>query len=101
MIKYVSEFIGTFVFLSIILNAVSKNANNSMTHFAPLAIGLGLVAMIEFGGGVSGGHYNPAVSLMFMLNGGLPSGDIVPYVSAQLLGAVAAYYYFNLANRKQ
>jgi len=93
MIQYLTEFIGTFIFLSVILNAVSKNS--SMSAYAPLAIGLALTAAIEFGGNISGGHYNPAVSLMFALNKVLPMKELAPYVIAQVLGAIAAKTFYD------
>lgn len=95
MLKYVAEFIGTFVFLSVILNAVSKDAS---TAVAPLAIGVALMTSIHLGGGISGGHFNPAVSAMFAIKGELPIDDFAPYVGAQLLGAIAAKYFYDLHN---
>ena len=91
--KYFVEFLGTFIFLSVILNAVSKNS--SMAAYAPLAIGLALVVSIQFGGHISGGHFNPAVTSMFALKGELPSNDVAPYILAQVAGAVAAKYFNN------
>jgi len=82
MIKYVAEFVGTFVFLSIIL---SKGE--------PIAIAVGLLAAIYFLGAVSGGHFNPAVSTMMFLKGTLPSQELGGYVLAQLAGAAAALYF--------
>jgi aquaporin Z len=99
MIQYFTEFIGTFIFLSVILNAVKQNS--SMKAFAPLAIGLALTAVIEFGGNISGGHFNPAVSIMFYLQKGLSSNDLLPYIGAQVLGGVAAYYFFTMANEQK
>ncbi len=100
MIKYITEFIGTFIFLSVILNATSKNS--SIGSFAPIAIGLALIVAILFGGNISGGHYNPAVSVMFALKKELSTSELVPYISAQVLGAVAAKYYYDysLLNKK-
>jgi aquaporin Z len=46
--------------------------------------------MVYMGGHISGGHYNPAVSLAAMLRGKLASSDLGPYIVAQLLGAVVA-----------
>jgi aquaporin Z len=46
--------------------------------------------MVYMGGHVSGGHYNPAVSLAAMMRGALPSSDYLPYVVSQVLGALAA-----------
>ena len=57
---------------------------------APLAIGAALMVMVYMGGHVSGGHYNPAVSLAVALRGKLDTRDIAPYMAMQVLGAVAA-----------
>jgi len=57
---------------------------------APLAIGASLMVMIFAGGHVSGGHYNPAVTLAVYLRGRCPAMDVLPYWLAQLLGAGAA-----------
>jgi aquaporin Z len=57
---------------------------------APLAIGSALMVMIFAGGHVSGGHYNPAVTLAVFLRGKCPAADVVPYVVAQVVGAAAA-----------
>jgi glycerol uptake facilitator-like aquaporin len=93
MLPYLVEFIGTFIFLSVILNATAKNS--SMAAVAPIAIGIALVAAIQFGGAVSGGHFNPAVSAMFFMKGDLPSGEVLPYVAAQVAGGYAALMMFN------
>jgi len=94
MFKYVTEFIGTFIFLSVILNATAKGSTVSN---APVAIGIALVAVIFFGGNISGGHFNPAVSAMMVLNKSLPSGEFVPYVASQILGAIAAKTFVDMA----
>jgi aquaporin Z len=57
---------------------------------APLAIGATLMIMVYMGGHVSGGHFNPAVSLAVMLRGKLASSELVPYMVSQVLGAVVA-----------
>lgn len=85
MIKYVTEFIGTlFLVLTIGLSVIGQSP------LAPLAIGLGLMVMVYMGGHLSGAHYNPAVTLAMMLRGKLPTGDVVPYIVSQLLGATVA-----------
>jgi len=85
MIKYVTEFIGTlFLVLTIGLSVIGQAA------MAPLAIGFCLMIMVYMGGHVSGGHYNPAVSLAAALRGKLPSSDVVPYMVSQVLGAIVA-----------
>ncbi len=85
MSKLLTEFIGTFfLVLTVGLTVLSGNP------FAPLAIGCSLMIMVYMGGHVSGGHYNPAVSLAAFLRGKLDRKDLLPYWGAQLLGAIAA-----------
>jgi aquaporin Z len=60
------------------------------TPFAPLAIGTALMVMVYMGGHVSGGHYNPAVSLGVLLRRKMTTGEFGGYVGAQLAGAVLA-----------
>jgi aquaporin Z len=82
MKRYVTESIGTFFLVFTIgMTAISGTAA------APLAIGSMLMVMIYMGGHVSGGHYNPAVTLGVLLRGGMPKADALPYMGSQLLGA--------------
>jgi aquaporin Z len=82
---YATEVVGTyFLVLTVGLTSLSQ------TPFAPLAIGCSLMIMVYMGGHVSGAHYNPAVTLAVWMRGKLPSGDVVPYWIAQLIGAVLA-----------
>ena len=78
--RYIAEFIGTTVFLTIIL----KSGGDKYVIIA------GLLAAILLMGAISGGHFNPAVSTMQFLRGELSSQDLTGYVVAQLLGAFAA-----------
>ena len=57
---------------------------------SPLAIGITLMTMIFAGGHVSGGHYNPAVTVAATIRGASPVGNLAPYVAAQVLAATAA-----------
>jgi aquaporin Z len=57
---------------------------------APLAIGAALMVFVYAGGHISGGHYNPAVSLAAFLRGRLSLRDLGPYWLAQAAGAVVA-----------
>ena len=86
MRNYLTEFIGTFfLVLTIGLTVLGESP------MAPLAIGASLMVMVYMGGHVSGGHYNPAVSLAVLLRGKMAStGEFVGYVVSQCLGAVAA-----------
>jgi aquaporin Z len=85
MNKYVTEFIGTFFLVLTIGLAVLGG-----TPMAPLAIGASLMVMVYMGGHVSGGHYNPAVSLAVLLRGKLHARDVAPYMVMQILGSLAA-----------
>ncbi|HRE04111.1 MAG TPA: aquaporin [Opitutaceae bacterium] len=86
MKKYLVEFIGTFFLVATVGFSVRSGSN-----LAPIAIGGVLMVMIFAGGHVSGGHYNPAVSLAAFIRGKLSGGDLLPYWVAQVAaGAVAA-----------
>lgn len=81
------EFIGTFfLVLTVGLTACGAHA----TPMAPIAIGVILAVMIYAGGHISGGHYNPAVSLAAAIRGALEWKDMIPYWIAQLLGGAVA-----------
>ena len=86
MRKYITEFIGTFfLVLTVGLTVLGESP------MAPLAIGSSLMIMVYMGGHVSGGHYNPAVSLAVFLRGKMASvGEFAMYVVSQCAGAVAA-----------
>ncbi len=79
MNKYLVEFLGTLFFLFVILS--TGNA---------LAIGSALVFIILVGGPISGGNFNPAVSVMMASAGKLPRNDVVPYIIAQIAGGLVA-----------
>lgn len=86
--KYVYEFIGTFflVFTVGMLVVYPDTAN----ILAPLAIGSALAVMVYAGGHISGGHYNPAVSLAVYLRGKLSLENLGLYWITQLVAGVAA-----------
>jgi aquaporin Z len=88
MMKYLVEFIGTFFLVATIGFTVLEPGGAK--EMAPLAIGSILMVMIFAGGHVSGGHYNPAVTLAVYLRGKCPLADVVPYWLAQVLGACLA-----------
>lgn len=89
MHKYIVEFIGTF-FLVLVICLTGGN------YLAPLAIGSMLMVMVYFGGHISGAHYNPAVTLAVLINGKMGPKESSFYVLFQILGAIAAAYFFNL-----
>ena len=85
MSRYVTEFVGTF-FLVLTIGLTAING----TPMAPLAIGSVLMAMVYMGGHISGAHYNPAVSVAILIRGKMEARDLIPYVLAQLSGAILA-----------
>jgi aquaporin Z len=87
MRKYLTEFIGTFFLVFTIGCAVSIGGTGVI---APLAIGSILMVMVYAGGHISGGHYNPAITLGVWMRGGCDTKDVVPYWVSQFVGAVLA-----------
>ena len=83
--KYAVESIGAF-FLTFVV-AVSVLSHSV---FTPLAAGAALMVMIYAGGHISGGHYNPAVTMGALVRGRIGIGDAVPYWIAQVVGGVVA-----------
>lgn len=93
--KYLVEFIGTFFLVFTVGMAVmntAKPGDNSAGAMAPLAIGSVLMVMIFAGGHISGGHYNPAVTLAVFLRGKCPLIDVLVYWVCQLAGSAAAAF---------
>lgn len=85
MIAYLTECIGTFfLVLTVCLSVLNGTAA------APLAIGSSLMIMVYMGGHISGGHYNPAVTLGVWMRGKLSGSQVIPYWIAQLVGAIIA-----------
>jgi len=85
MNKLVVEFIGTFF----LVQAVGYAALTK-TALGALAVGLMLMVMVYAGAHISGAHYNPAVTLAVWLRGKLPKSDVLPYIAAQVVGAVVS-----------
>jgi len=85
MQKYVMELIGAF-FLTV---AVSLTGN-------PIAVGLMLMGLMYIGTHVSGGHYNPAVSLAAYLRRKIDINDMLWYMAAQVGGALLGMWLFSL-----
>jgi aquaporin Z len=83
--KLVVEFIGTF-FLVFTVGASVRTG----TSLAPLAIGAVLMVMVYAGGHISGGHYNPAVTMAALVRGRIGAGDAIGYWMAQLVAGLVA-----------
>jgi len=88
MKKYLVEFIGTFfLVLTVGMTVIEPGAVGDL---APLAIGSALMIMVYAGGHVSGGHYNPAVTVAVWLRGRCPQADVPGYIGAQVAASIVA-----------
>ena len=91
MKKFIAEIIGTFVFLGVIIISVAgKSLTVADKAETWIKIGLALAVAILLMGGISGGHFNPAVSLMFYLHKDLSFEELINYILAQLIGVFLA-----------
>jgi aquaporin Z len=91
---YGAEFFGTFWLVlggcgSAVLSAKFGDALGIGVLGVALAFGLTVVTMAYAVGGISGGHFNPAVTVGLWAGGRFPAGRIVPYAVAQVLGGLA------------
>ena len=89
MNKYLVEFLGTLFFLYVILATGNW-----------LAIGAALAIAVLIGGPISGGMFNPAVSVMMVSAGKLPKNDLIPYILAQIAGGFLTPYLRRIFNRR-
>lgn len=88
-----AEAFGTFVLVLLgvgIALFASANAIAGGGFAVGLGFGVGVIAAASAVGHVSGGHFNPAVSLGAAIGGRIPWGDVIPYWFAQLVGGTAA-----------
>jgi aquaporin Z len=88
MRKCCVEFIGTFFLVLTVGFTVLKPGDAGV--MAPLAIGSVLMVMVFASGHISGGHYNPAVTLAVLVRGKSTPPDTLAYWVAQVLGGAAA-----------
>jgi len=89
--KLCTEFIGTFF---LVFSAATCSG-----PLAPLGIGFTLMVMIFMGGHVSGGHYNPAVSLAVFIRKKITKGELIYYVLVQFIASlISAGIAFGVTN---
>jgi aquaporin Z len=93
MQRYISELIGTFALVfcgpgAIIMNDISGGA---VSHVGiAITFGLIVMAMIYSIGEISGAHINPAVTIAFWASGRFDKREVLPYITAQIIGALLA-----------
>ena len=77
--KYLAEFVGTMFLLLVVLSTSDA-----------VAIGVALVLALMVVGKVSGGHLNPAITVMMAVAKKMNSNDVLPYIVAQIAGGLVA-----------
>ncbi|MBD2799092.1 aquaporin Z [Xenorhabdus sp. M] len=92
--KLSAEFLGTFWLVfggcgSAVLAAAFPQLGIGFVGVS-LAFGLTVVTMAYAGGHISGGHFNPAVTLGLFAGGRISAKDVIPYIIAQVIGGIAA-----------
>jgi Glycerol uptake facilitator and related permeases (Major Intrinsic Protein Family) len=90
--KYLAELVGTFILVVVgSMTIVGAGATGApILAVVPFGFGLGLLAAIQSAGYVSGGHFNPAVTLGALLDRRIDVMNAVGYIVAQVIGAIAA-----------
>lgn len=85
--KYLAEFTGTIFFVYVILATGN-----------PIAIGAALALVILLTSNISGGHMNPAVSIVMASAGKISTSELIPYCLAQILGGLVALQLYKRYN---
>ena len=85
MQKYIVEFLGTLFLMVVILYTGNY-----------LAVGITIAILVFLGGPISGGAFNPAVTLAFLASKKISTYDVLPYIIAQIAGALTAVYLVKL-----
>ena len=93
ILDFLVELVGTFIFLAVIIKS------GSFGNIGALAIGITLASMIYFGGSVSGGHFNPAVTFMFWMDKKVDSAKLVYQIVAQFIGAALACFFYKFSKK--
>ncbi|MFA5898499.1 MAG: aquaporin [Hyphomicrobium sp.] len=89
-----AEFVGTFMLVSSILGAALFSFPVAGINGVALSLGFTVMAMIFAFGYVSGGHFNPAVTLGLVAGGRFPAGKAPSYIVTQCVGGIAAAIVF-------
>ena len=84
MRKYIVEYLGSVFFLYVFVLFVAN----------PLMIGAAQTMCMYLGGPISGGHFNPAGTLVMTLTGKHPANEIAPYIVAQFLAILTVFFIY-------
>lgn len=93
--RYLAEFLGTFGLLAAVGGAAIFSSqfgslDSARTLLISASLGFGVLGMAYAFGDISGGHFNPAITIGVWASGRLPARDVVPYILSQVLGGIAA-----------
>jgi aquaporin NIP len=95
LLQVVAEFLGTFILIFTVLSTMIMNEQHDgvesllgIATSAGLAVTVLVLSLIH----ISGCHLNPAVSIAMTVFGHLPLGHLLPYITAQILGSIAASF---------
>ncbi len=95
--KYLAEFLGTFGLLASVGGAaifsgllIGGELDAGRVILIAAALGFGVLGMAYAFGDISGGHFNPAITIGFWASGRFPAREVVPYILAQVLGGITA-----------
>lgn len=96
--RLVSEFLGTALLLAVVIGSGIMGENLAGGNVAiallanTLATGAALVVLITIFGPVSGAHFNPAVTLIFLLRREFDKKVVIPYIAAQIMGGIVGVF---------
>src|SRR6201996_4207869 len=93
MKKYLAELLGTYalVFAGTGAIIIDQQTHGSITHVGiAITFGLVIMSMIYTFGDISGAHFNPAVSIAFIVAKKFPVRELIPFIVSQLTGAALA-----------
>jgi aquaporin Z len=91
--RFIAEVLGTFLLVSAVLGGALISGNAAGLGVA-IAIGIAVMAMAWAVGPISGGHFNPAVTLGLVAAGRFETKSVIPYWIAQVVGGVLAALFF-------
>lgn len=92
----VAEAVGTFALVSAVCGSALFSAPSAGLVAVAFAVGLSVLAMAYAVGHISGGHFNPAVTLGLIAAGRFDSSRAIPYIIAQCVGGILAAIIFYL-----
>ena len=106
MIIYIGEAIGTFLFVflshAIIFNAVSDNHNNKISLIVTsIGVGLAYIVPCIIFGEITGGHFNPAITIATSLSNIFERRFMVGYIVSEAIGAIFASLLYSICNREK